>query len=485
MAEKQQEMHQKQGVHGRWRHRWTFILAAVGSAVGLGNIWKFPYIAGENGGGAFVLVYLACIALIGIPIMIAEVLLGRRGRMSPINSMLYLAKSSRCSHWWSGVGYSGALAGLFILSFYSVVAGWAFHYFILAVSGELANIDGENSGVLFTSLLKNIGTLTLWHTVFLSITLCVVAAGVVKGLGMVARYVMPLLFALLVVLVFYSAIVGEFGSALGFLFSFDTTKLTWSGVLVALGHAFFTLSLGMGAIMAYGAYMPTRAADTGESVLGEGVSGEGTSERQVSLAKTVFTIAMLDTLVAILAGLVIFPIVFASPSIEPSAGPGLLFVSLPVAFGGMAAGSLFASVFFFLVIIAAVSSAISMIEPTVAWLVEEKQHSRMKTTLLLGMLVWFVGLGTVFSFNIAENFTLFGNTFFGLLDFLTANIMLPLGGLLIAIFVGWFLPTVVLREELGDISRGYYRWWYFLIRYVSPVLLALVFILTLAKKLIS
>jgi NSS family neurotransmitter:Na+ symporter len=451
----------KQGVHGRWSNRWTFILAAVGSAVGLGNIWKFPYIMGENGGGAFLLVYLACIALIGIPIMIAEVLLGRRGRMSPINSMLYLAKSSDVSHWWAGIGYSGAVAGLLILSFYSVVAGWALHYFVLAVGGHLANVDGETSGALFSGLLGNASILTAWHTVFLSITLLIVAAGVIKGLGLVARYVMPMLFILLVLLVIYSAVVGEFGAAFNFMFSFNANNLTWSGVLVALGHAFFTLSLGMGAIMAYGAYLP---------------------EAKVSLSKTVFTIAALDTLVAILAGLVIFPIVFANPSIESSTGPGLLFVSLPVAFGGMAAGSFFAAIFFFLVVIAAVSSAISMIEPTVAWLVEEKGLPRIKITLLLGVLVWFVGLGTVFSFNIAENIRLFDITFFGFLDFLTANIMLPLGGLLIAIFVGWFLPSSVLKEELGDIRRGYHRVWYFLIRYVSPLLLALVFILTLFNK---
>lgn len=451
----------KQGLNGQWSHRWTFILAAVGSAVGLGNIWKFPYIMGENGGGAFVLVYLACIALIGIPIMIAEVLLGRRGRMSPINSMLYLAKSSRVSHWWAGIGYSGAVAGLLILSFYSVVAGWAFHYFVLAVSGDLANIDGPVSGALFSGLLSSASTLTAWHTVFLFITLLIVSAGVIKGLGLVARYAMPALFALLILLVIYSAIVGEFGAAFHFMFNFNTHSLTWSGVLVALGHAFFTLSLGLGAIMAYGAYLP---------------------DSNVSLSKTVFTIASLDTLVAMLAGLVIFPIVFANPSIEPSAGPGLLFVSLPVAFGGMAAGSFFAALFFFLVVIAAVSSAISMIEPTVAWLVEEKGLPRIKITFLLGAVVWLVGLGTVFSFNIAENITLFGATFFGALDFLTANIMLPLGGLLIAVFVGWFLPLSVLEEELGDIHRGYQRIWYFLIRYLSPLLLALVFVLTLFNK---
>jgi NSS family neurotransmitter:Na+ symporter len=333
----------KQGINGQWRNRWTFILAAAGSAVGLGNIWKFPYITGENGGGAFVLVYLACIALIGIPIMIAEVMLGRRGRMSPINAMLYLSRESGVSHWWSGIGWSGVLAGILILSFYSVVAGWALHYFILAAGGEFHQIDAETSGGLFGELLASIGTLTIWHTLFLLMTLGIVAAGVVKGLGVAVRYLMPLLFLLMVVLVLYSASVGDFSRAFHFLFDFNSGALKWDGVLAALGHAFFTLSLGMGAIMAYGAYLPK-------------TSGEG--GQPISLGKTVLIIAFLDTLVALMAGLVIFPIVFANASLEPSAGPGLLFVSLPIAFGGMAAGSFFAAVFFFLVFISALSSAI-------------------------------------------------------------------------------------------------------------------------------
>lgn len=457
----------QRGLHGQWQHRWIFILASVGSAVGLGNIWKFPYITGENGGGAFVLVYLVCIALVGIPIMIAEVMLGRRGRMSPINSMLSLAKEAGVSRWWSGIGWSGALAGLLILSFYSVVAGWAFHYLGLSLSGALTNINAEASGALFSSLLSSASSLTLWHTLFLVMIVAIVAAGVVKGLGAVARYMMPLLFLMLLILVVYSAIVGEFAQALQFLFRFDASALSWSGVQVALGHAFFTLSLGMGAIMAYGAYLPAEHAQA----------------KPVSLSKMVFTIAALDTIVALLAGLVIFPIVFANPAIEASAGPGLLFVSLPVAFGSMSAGSVFASVFFFLVSLAAISSAISMIEPTVAWLVEHKGWTRTRITAGLGALVWFLGLGTVFSFNHGAGVTLGGYTFFEALDFLTANFMLPLGGLAIAIFVGWCMSPAVIGEELGDMQRGYLRWWYFLLRYVSPVLLALIFIFTLYSKL--
>ncbi len=454
----------QQGVNGRWRSRWTFIFAAAGSAVGLGNIWKFPYIVGENGGGAFVLVYLACIMAIGIPIMMAEVMLGRRARLSPINAMLHLSRESKVSHWWSGVGWSGVLAGILILSFYSVVAGWAFHYLMLAMSGDFYQIEAQSSGALFSGLLSNIPALISWHTLFLLITLGIVAGGVVKGLGTAARYMMPVLLLLLMVLVIYSAAVGDFASALSFLFNFNTQALQWNSVSVALGHAFFTLSLGMGAIMAYGAYLP---------------------DTKISIGRTVLVIGILDTFVAIMAGLVIFPIVFANASVEPSAGPGLLFVSLPIAFGGMTAGSFFAALFFFLVVIAALSSGISMIEPTVSWLVETKGISRLKITALLGVAVWLVGLGTVFSFNVWSDVTLFGSTFFDALDFLTANIMLPLGGLFIAIFVGWVMKPSFVAEEIGDIRRGLYRCWYFILRYVSPVLLGLVFCITLFNKLSS
>lgn len=448
----------QQKINGVWGTRWIFILAATGSAVGLGNIWKFPYIAGENGGGAFVLVYLACIALIGIPIMIAEVMLGRRGRMSPINSMLQLARESNASPWWASIGWSGILAGVFILSFYSVIAGWALHYMSLAAGGEFQQMTGEASGAAFSGLLEDVGSLITWHTVFMVITLGIVMAGVVKGLGKAISVMMPLLFVLLLIMLGYSVLEGNFAEGWNFLFAFDASKLEWSSVLVALGHAFFTLSLGMGAIMAYGSYMP---------------------EEKVSIGNTVIIIAVLDTLIALVAGLVIFPIVFASPGIEPSAGPGLLFVSLPVAFGNMAGGQLFGFMFFALVALAALSSAISIIEPTVAWLVESRLGSRIKATLGLGFTIWLVGLGTVFSFNHWADYTLFGKTFFDSLDFLTANIMLPLGGLSMAIFVGWFMNTDAIVDELGPIDQGGYKYWLRTLRYVSPVLLAIVFVMTL------
>lgn len=450
----------QRGIHGTWASRWTFILAATGSAVGLGNIWKFPYIAGENGGGAFVLVYLLCILLIGVPVMMAEVLIGRRGRQSPINSMRFVAKEAGLSPRWAAIGWMGVLAGLFIMAFYSVVAGWALKYVFVAGSGLFNTASAEQIGANFSQMLSEPGTLLLWHTVFTVMTAGVVACGITRGLGSVAKYMMPFLFVALLILVGYSFAHGDFGASLAFLFAWDFAQLSWGGVLEALGHAFFTLSLGMGAIMAYGAYMPARA----------------------SLAKTVVTVGVLDTLVALTAGLAIFPIVFATAGLEPGAGPGLLFVSLPVAFGGMPLGTMFGTLFFLLIAIAAWSSAVSLLEPGVAWLIESKKFNRIQATAILACSAWLLGISCVLSFNHWEDFTpvlLLGMNPFNFLDFLTTWVMLPLGGLFIAIFVGWFMHKKVVERELEAEGHPLFDIWHFVVRYVSPALIVLVMLLAL------
>lgn len=453
----------QRGIHGIWSSRWTFILAATGSAVGLGNIWKFPYIAGENGGGAFVLVYLLCIALIGIPVMMAEVLIGRRGRQSPINSMHYVTAEAGLGRGWTSIGWMGVLAGLFIMSFYSVVAGWALKYVFLAGSGTFTQASPASVGAGFEGLLADPMTLLAWHTVFSMMTGGVVALGVTKGLGGVAKYMMPFLFIALLLLVGYSYLNGDFAAGLHFLFDFNFDKLTWSGVLIALGHAFFTLSLGMGAIMAYGAYMPAHA----------------------SVGKTIITVALLDTLVALIAGMAIFPIVFATPGIEAGAGPSLLFVTLPIAFGDMPFGTAFGLLFFLLVSVAAWSSAVSLIEPGVAWLVECKRFKRGAATALLSGTAWLLGISCVLSFNTLADFKpslLLYRTPFDFLDFLTSQLMLPLGGLFIAIFVGWFMHKEVVQTELDGDGHPLFDIWRTVLRFVSPVLIALVMVITLIDK---
>jgi len=443
----------RESIHGLWSSRWAFILAATGSAVGLGNIWKFPYITGENGGGAFVLVYLICIAAIGLPIMMAEVLMGRRGRSTPINSMRHLCAEASAHPAWQIIGWSGMLAGFLILSYYSVIAGWAISYVLDSISGTFSGASAKEIGDHFGALLASPGTLLFWHTLFMVMTMVVVARGVKHGLEKAVRFLMPALFILLVIMVGYAMNMGEFARGVAFLFEPDFSKITGNGILTAMGHAFFTLSLGMGAIMIYGAYLP----------------------KDASIAKTSIIIAIADTVVALLAGLAIFPIVFSN-GLEPGSGPGLIFNTLPIAFGQMPGGIIFGTLFFVLLSFAAWSSAISLIEPAVTWLVENKDIERYKACVVAGFITWAVGVGTVLSFNVTSEVKLFDKTFFDLLDYLTSNIMLPLGGLAMAIFVAWLMPRIVSKDELAMGDGAAFHLWLFLVKYVTPVAVIIVFL---------
>jgi NSS family neurotransmitter:Na+ symporter len=450
-------MSNRESIHGQWSSRLIFILAAAGSAVGLGNIWKFPYITGENGGGAFVLVYLLCIALIGVPIMMAEILLGRRGRQSPINTMKTLAIESGTSPSWSVLGWIGVLAGILIMSFYSVIAGWAVSYTVEAASGNFTGLTGETAGAKLGGLLSNPVQLIIWHTLFSVLVAFVVARGVRSGLEKAVRILMPLLFALLLILMGYAIASGHFGQGLSFLFSPDFSKLSAEGILTALGHAFFTLSLGMGAIMVYGSYMPANA----------------------SIAKTTMMIAMLDTVVALVAGMAIFPLVFAN-GLEVGAGPGLVFVTLPIAFGEMFGGAFFGTVFFLLLVFAAWTSAISLVEPATAYLVENRKIKRSTAAYAIVAFCWLLGLVTVMSFSSwSFSFTFAGaektDGMFDVLDILTSTFMLPLGGLAIAIFAGWIMRKSEVQDEL-NMQAGSFKLWYQLVRWVSPLLLGFLFI---------
>lgn len=443
-------------IHGQWSSRLAFILAATGSAVGLGNIWKFPYTAGENGGGAFVLVYLLCVALIGIPVMISEVLLGRRGRRSPINTMRELAGEERAPGPWFLLGWLGVVAGVLILSFYSVIAGWALGYLVRAASGAFTGIDAEGSAAMFAGLIGDPERLLAWHTVFMVLTVVIVARGVKSGLERAVTIMMPALLLIMVGLFVYAMGTPGFSEGVNYLFAFDMSAIVNrpETVLDAMGQAFFTLSLGMGAIMIYGSYLP----------------------KQASIPQTVVVIALADTLVALLAGMVIFPIVFSN-GLAPGSGPGLVFETLPLAFGQMDFGVAIASAFFLLLALAALTSAISIIEPLVAWLVENRGMSRVLAAATAGIVIWLLGIGSLLSFNILAEYTVFfGRTFFDALDFLTSNIMLPLGGLLIALFAAWMMSRSSTEEELAvtERTRGAYNVWRFLVRYVTPVGVGLV-----------
>ena len=446
-----------------WTHRWTFVLASAGSAIGLGNLWKFPYITGVNGGGAFVLVYLVCIALVGLPIMMAETALGRHGRHSPIIGMRELARESGVSRWWGAVGWMGALTGFLILSFYSVVAGWAIAYTVDMFSGVFQGMDASQVGGSFETLLGDPLQLTLWHTLFMVMTGVVIARGIHKGLESSVRVMMPALFVLLLAVLGYSIIEsGHFVDGLTFLFSFNPEDLSWDAVLAAMGHAFFTLSLGMCSIMAYGAYMPKKA----------------------SIARTAGAVVVLDTAIALIAGMAIFPLVFAN-GMEPGAGPGLLFVTLTSAFASLPGGQIFGGLFFLLVVLAALSSSISLVEPTVAWAVERFPVGRAGATAVYCALVWLFGLGTVLSFNewSGEESQIFGMTFFELIDYITANITLPLGGLLIAIFAGWVMKRSYIYKEM-NLSLGAFNLWRAMCRIIAPLCVLTIFYFSTIEELL-
>ena len=444
--------------HGMWSSRWLFVMAAAGSAVGIGNIWKFPYIAGENGGGAFVLIYLVCVAFIGIPIMMSEVMMGRAGRASPINTMRTLRDRAKAHRAWVMVGWMGVLAGFLILSYYAVIAGWAMNYIWLTASGTFDGGTAAQASATFDSFLESPLELIFWQTLFMILTVWIVGRGVTKGLETAIRIFMPMLFLLLIVLLVYSVNSGGFAAGFAFMFDVDKSAFTNPTIwLTAMGQAFFTLSLGMGTMMAYGAYVPEKA----------GIGG------------MVVTIALLDTTVAVSAGLAIFPIVFAN-GLDAAQGPGLLFVTVPLAFGQLPLGALFGTLFFLLVSFAALTSAISLTEPALAYLVEEYNAKRKRVAISLGVICWLLGLGTVFSFNVLADFHLVGSlTIFESADFLSEKILLPLGGLLIAVFAAWKIPNDILQTQL-NIKTAFGKFmWRLVAGLVAPLGVMTVFVYTL------
>jgi len=443
-------------LHGHWSSRMAFILAVTGSAVGLGNIWKFPYIAGQNGGGAFVLVYLVCVIVIGMPVMMSEILIGRRGRRNPIATMELLGKEEGSSANWQWVGGMGVVAGILILSYYSVIAGWTLGYIVKSASGVFVGAGPEAVSAEFNGFVGDWRMIGFCHTLFMALAIFVVARGVERGLEQAVRFMVPALLILMLVLLGYSINSGYFGEGVAFMFTPDWTKLTWDSVLAALGQAFFTLSIGMGAIMAYGAYLPEETSITGASA----------------------AVVTADTSIAILAGLAIFPLVFAN-GLDPADGPGLVFQTLPLAFGQMAGGVFFSTIFFVLLSFAAWTSAIGLMEPAVAWVVEHFNKSRSQATVMVGGLIWLIGFGSVLSFNVLADTKFLAGTVFDNVDYLTSNIMLPLGGLLITIFAGWVMCRNSTADELGS-SGSLYKAWRLLARFIAPI--GILFVLINAVK---
>lgn len=434
-----------------WSGRWGFFLVTAGSAVGLGNIWKFPYMTGSNGGSAFVLVYLLCILLVGIPILMAELMLGRRGQASPVGTMQKLVAEAGASPFWRIIGYIGIIGSFLILSFYSVVAGWILEYTAAIIQGFKGNTPAFFTST-FDNLLANPVRLIFWHTLFILINAAVILAGVTTGIERANKIMMPALFVILLILVGYGAFAADLMGAVRFLFQFNPSAINHSVVFAAMGHAFFTLSLGMGAIMTYGSYL----------------------KRDISIPKICLQVAIADTVVALMAGLAIFSIVLAQ-NLEPSAGPGLLLQTLPLAFSQMAGGQIIGTLFFILVVFAALTSSISLMEPSVSLLTERYLISRPKAVVIVGTAIWLLGIAVCFSFNEWKAVSLFGLGIFDLLDTLTSKILMPLAGMLIALFVAWVMRRNHSQEEI-NLSNHAFTMWRWILRYISPVAIFLVFL---------
>ncbi len=443
-----------------WSSRTVFLLAAIGAAVGLGNIWKFPYTTGVSGGGAFVIVYILAIFFIAIPIVMAELMIGRRGRRSPVTNFRILAGHAAASPLWRLVGWLNITAVFLILSFYSVIAGWALAYIPKVAGGTFSGADNGLVAAEFNALLAAPIELSLWHGLFMAITVAIVSMGLEKGIERAVKWLMPTLFVMLVILIGYGAVAGDFDRALEFLFAVDFSKIDANVVLMAIGQAFFSVSVAMGLLITYGAYMRAEEYITTSAIV----------------------IACADTLVAIMAGLAIFPLVFAN-GLDPAGGPGLIFVTLPIAFGHMPGGILFGTLFFVLLFFAALTSSIAIMETVISWAVENRPEQRRLITSLAGLAAWLIGLVTVLSFNVwgdfhpLQMFKLFQDkTLFDLIDYMASNVMLPLGGILIALFCGWVMAREDAREELRLMDGRIYFLWRFLIRFVVPLGVAAVLV---------
>jgi NSS family neurotransmitter:Na+ symporter len=443
----------------QWSSNSAFLLAAIGGAVGLGNLWRFPFIAGENGGGAFVIIYMVFVVFMSVPIMTAELIMGRRGKASAIGSMRNLIKETGSHSAWSSIGWLSIIVPLIGLSYYSVVAGWSIDYILKASSNAFSGFTGTDSEHTFGQLTASPLRMLLFHTLFIVLTVVVVARGISKGIEVIAKYMMPALFIILIILAINSIVNADIARGLEFLFSPDFSKITPKIVFMAMGQAFFSLAIGVGMLITYGAYVPA----------------------SVSLPRAALTIGIVDAAVALVAGIVIFPLVFSN-GLDPAGGPGLIFVTLPVAFGNMFGGYVIGIMFFILLFFAAYSSALGMLEPIVSWLEEYKSYSRPGMAALAGFVCWSLGIAAVLSFNVWSDVKPLGalplleeKGIFDILDFTVSSLLIPANALLIAVFAGWKLSKTSMVEEIGirsNLVLGYIR---FILRYVAPIVIAMIF----------
>ncbi|HPE74497.1 MAG TPA: sodium-dependent transporter [Draconibacterium sp.] len=432
--------------------RFGVIAATAGSAIGLGNIWRFPYVAGENGGAAFIILYLGFVIAIGIPVMLSEFTIGRRAQQNVYGSFRKLAPKQP----WYLIGLMGVAAAFMILAFYTAVAGWTLEYLYQSIVNGFAGKSPDELNMMFDYFVGGTSRPLIWFFVFMGLTAFIIMAGVKNGIEKSTKILMPLLLILLLVLIVRSVTLPGAGKGISFLLRPDFSKITASTVLVALGQAFFSLSIGMGTLVTYGSYI----------------------KKSENLGSTAFSVAMADTLIAVLAGLAIFPAVFAF-NIEPGYGEGLVFVTLPNIFQQMPGGTIFSVMFFILLGVAALTSTISVLEVIVAFFVEELKMKRKAATWLATFSVSILGILCVLSTSSLADFKILGHTIFSLLENTTANVLLPLGGMFIVIFVAWFFGRQNVVDELsndGKLKARYVPLFMFIIKFVAPLAIAFVFL---------
>lgn len=442
-----------------WSSRMAFTMAAIGAAVGLGNIWKFPYMVGTQGGGAFVLIYLASIFVIAIPVAAAELITGRGGNKNAVGSVVKMAEHTNSPKVFAPVGYVGVLGSFILLTFYTVIAGWVMAYVWRAMNGALSNVTPETTGEIFNNLLADPIELIFWQVSFIGLTGFIISRNIRDGLERANMILMPLLLIMLVLIVFYGAIEGNIQAALAFLFTPDFSKISSETVLSAIGHGFFSVGVGAAMLITYASYI---------------------ADNNVSIGRAAILIGLADTGVALLAGIGIFSIVFAQ-NLDPAAGPGLIFTTLPLAFAQLPGGTFIAIVFFLLVLFAALTSALALTEVVVLWVHEQFNMSRKKAAAIVLGVAFIIGLTTVFSFNIwadvrlASEGVFADKTLFDAKDYIASNILLPLGGLLIVAFAGWVIPKETSRRHFND-SEVLYKLWLILARFIAPAGVVWVFL---------
>lgn len=427
------------------------ILAATGGAIGLGNIWRFPYTVGQNGGGAFIIMYIIFVFLLGVPVMMSEIIIGRRSQQNVVGAFRILAPKHKG---WMGVGFLGIAAAFIIYAFYSVVAGWTLNYIVLSSSGQLTGKSPIEISQLFVTFTQGSFLPLVYQFLFFALTASIIILGVQKGIEKYTKILMPILFFLMILLCVRSLTLSGAKEGLDFIFKPDFSKINGNSVLDALGQALFSLSIGMGALITYGSYI----------------------RKQDNLFTTSLWIAGADTFIAILAGVAIFPAVFAF-GLSPAAGPSLVYEVLPNVFNSMPGGRFFAILFFVLLTIAALTSTISLLEVLVLWAVEELHWSRRKAAIILSFIVFVIGAFCTFSFGLLSNFKIFGLTIFGLCDKLTATYMMPIGALLFTLFIGWYLPKTEVYDELsnsGQLKARYFKIFYFIVKYIAPLALIII-----------